>query len=112
MEEESGLHPLGRAQRGGGGKQALPTHALQLWLKVLTTGKRHNVHGERNQELWSILIFFSFFLFFLRKLEKKIRSLSSISARMWEQGGQRFKKEPTRRGREPENQREIKVIKY
>lgn len=61
-------------------------------------------------------VFFLFFpfppLFFLRKSGKKIRSLSSISARKWEQGGQRFKKEPTRRGRESENKREIKVIKY
>lgn len=45
------------------GKQALPTHAPQLWLKVLTTRKRHNVQGEANEALDILECFFLFFFF-------------------------------------------------
>ena len=48
------------------GKQALPTDAPQLWLKVLTTRKRHNVQGEENEALDTLEYFFlsSLFSFF------------------------------------------------
>lgn len=77
------------------GKQALPTHAPQLWLKVLTTRKRHNVQGETNEaldilECFFLFPFFFFFFPFLRELGERIRSLGRISARSWEQGGQRL----------------------
>lgn len=44
-------------------KQALPTHAPQLWLKVLTARERHKVQGEENEALNTLEYFFLYSLF-------------------------------------------------
>lgn len=100
------LAASGEGKRRRRRKQALPTHAPQPWLKELTTRKRHKVQGEENEALDALENFFLFSsFFFFRDLGERIRSLGSISARSWEQGGQRLKKEPTRRKRETKRER-------
>lgn len=42
------------------GKQALPTRAPQLWLEVLTTRKRHNLQGEKNEAVDTLELCFCF----------------------------------------------------
>lgn len=46
-----GLAASGDGTKRRAGKQALPTHAPQLRLKVLTTRERHSVQGEGSEVL-------------------------------------------------------------
>lgn len=58
-----GLAASGDGTKRRGGKQALPTRAPQLWLKVLTTRKKHNVQGKGNEVLDTLEYFFALFSF-------------------------------------------------